>query len=125
MKSVYIECYRFCSIVIAAVPSMSSIMSDNSQNSSDTNLSLINTEDELHTDLSTWTSSERKKLQHVTTFHEEYQWVFGEKASICTIMKWRISHMNLPIPKSICEEEMQNASLDTNEVIVEYITDPW
>ena len=31
--------------------------------------------------------------------------------------------MNLPIPKFICEEEMQNASLDTNEVIVEYITD--
>ena len=31
--------------------------------------------------------------------------------------------MNPPIPKSICEEEMQNASLDTNEVIVEYIMD--
>ena len=31
--------------------------------------------------------------------------------------------MNPPIPKSICEEKMQNASLDTNEVIVEYITD--
>ena len=31
--------------------------------------------------------------------------------------------MNPPIPKSVCEEEMQKASLDTNEVIVEYITD--
>ena len=31
--------------------------------------------------------------------------------------------MNLPIPKSVCEEEMQNANLDTNEVIIEYITD--
>ena len=31
--------------------------------------------------------------------------------------------MNPPIPKSICEEEMQNANLDTNEVIIEYITD--
>ena len=31
--------------------------------------------------------------------------------------------MNPPIPKSVCEEEMQNASLDANEVIVEYITD--
>ena len=31
--------------------------------------------------------------------------------------------MNPPIPKSVCEEEMQNASLDNNEVIVEYITD--
>ena len=59
----------------------------------------------------------------MTDFHEEYQQVFGEKASICTIMKRRISHMNPPIPKSVCEEEMQNATLDTNEVIVEYITD--
>ena len=31
--------------------------------------------------------------------------------------------MNPPIPKSVCEEEMQNASLDSNEVIVKYITD--
>ena len=38
-------------------------------------------------------------------------------------MKRRISHMNPPIPKSVCEEEIQNANLDTNEVIVEYITD--
>ena len=27
-----------------------------------------------------------------------------------------------PIPKSVCKEEMQNANLDTNEVIIEYIT---
>ena len=31
--------------------------------------------------------------------------------------------MNPPIPKSVCEEEMQNANLDTNEVIIECITD--
>ena len=31
--------------------------------------------------------------------------------------------MNPPIPKSVCEEEMQNANLDNNEVIIEYITD--
>ena len=30
--------------------------------------------------------------------------------------------MNPPIPKSVCEEEMQNANLDTNEVIIQYIT---
>ena len=30
--------------------------------------------------------------------------------------------MNPPILKSICEEEMQNAALDTNEVIIEYMT---
>ena len=31
--------------------------------------------------------------------------------------------MNPPISQSICEGEMQNASLDTKEVIIEYITD--
>ena len=30
--------------------------------------------------------------------------------------------MNPPIPKSVCEEEMQSTHLDTNEVIIEYIT---
>ena len=49
--------------------------------------------------------------------------MFGEKASIRTIMKRRISHMNPPIPKTVCKEEMQNANLDINEVIIEYITD--
>ena len=31
--------------------------------------------------------------------------------------------MNPPIPKSVCEEEMQNANLDTDEVIIEYMAD--
>ena len=31
--------------------------------------------------------------------------------------------MNPSIPQTVCEEEMQNASLDTDEVIAEYITD--
>ena len=90
---------------------------------SNTDLSIVNTEDEMHTGLSTWTPAEKKKLQHMTEFHEDYQHVFGEQASLHTIMKCRISHMNPPIPKSVCEEEMQNANLDTNEVIIEYITD--
>ena len=77
----------------------------------------------MHTDLSTWTPAERKKLQHMTEFHEEYQHVFSKKASTCTIMKCRILDMNPPIPRSVCEEEMQNAKLDTNEVIIEYMTD--
>ena len=47
---------------------------------------------------------------------------FSEKASIQTIMKRRISHINPPIPKTVCDEEMQSAHLDTNEVIIEYIT---
>ena len=109
---------------MATVPNASPITtSEDSQNDSDTDLSIDNTEDEMHTDLSNWTLAERKRLQHMTEFHEEYQQVFSEKASICTIMKRRISHMNPPIPKSVCEEEMQNANLDTNEVIIEYITD--
>ena len=95
---------------------------EDNRTDSDTDLSIMNTKDELQTDVSTWTSAERKKLQHMTEFHEEYQCVVGEKASIQTIMKRRISHMNPPIPKSICEEEMQNANLDTNEVIIEYMT---
>ena len=31
--------------------------------------------------------------------------------------------MNPPMPKSVCEEEMQSVHLDVNEVIIEYITD--
>ena len=66
--------------------------------------------------------AKRKKLQHMKEFHEEYQRVFGERASIQTIMKNRISHVNPPMPESICREEMQSATLD-NDVVVEYITD--
>ena len=33
--------------------------------------------------------------------------------------------MNSPMPKAVCEEEMQNAQLDNNEVIIEYITDSY
>ena len=55
-------------------------------------------------------------------FHEEYQQIFGEKASIRTIMKQRMSHMNPPMPDSVCKEEMQNATIET-DVIIEYITD--
>ena len=109
---------------MATVPITSQInTSEDNRTNSYTDLSIVNTEDEMLTDLSTWTPAERKNLQHMTEFHEEYQCVFGKKASICTIMKQRISHMNPPIPKSVCEEEMQNANLDTNEVIIQYMTD--
>ena len=40
---------------------------------SSTNLEEINTEDELATDTSNWSTQECKKLQHMTEFHEEYQ----------------------------------------------------
>ena len=31
--------------------------------------------------------------------------------------------MNPPLPKAICEKEMQSAHLDNSEVIIEYMTD--
>ena len=37
-------------------------------------------------------------------------------------MKNRITHMNPPMPDSVCKEEMQNATIE-NDVIIEYITD--
>ena len=122
-ESINLKHFLF-NIVMATVPITSQITtSKDNRTNSETNLSIVNTEDEMHTNLSTWTPAERKKLQHMTEFHEEYQLVFGEKASIHTIMKCRISHMNPPIPKRVCKEELHNANLDTNEVIIEYITD--
>ena len=90
---------------------------------SGTDLEEINTKDEMNTDISKWSDKERKKWQHMKEFHEEYQKVFGDQASLHTIIRKRIAHMNPPIPHSVCEEEMQDASLDTKEVIIEYITD--
>ena len=89
---------------------------------SGTDLSSIHTEDEEHIDTTTCTPAKWKKLQHMVEFHEEYQCVFGEKDSIHTIMKNRITHMNPPMPDSVCKEEMQNATIENN-VIIEYITD--
>ena len=96
--------------------------SEDNQSSLGTDLSIINTEDEKHIDMTNWTPAKWKKLQHMTEFHEEYQWIFGERALICTIMKKRISHINPPLPDSVCKEEMQNATIE-NDVIIEYITD--
>ena len=90
---------------------------------SGTDLEEINTEDEINTDTSKWLDKDRKKLQHMKEFHEEYQRVFGDQASLPTIIKKRIVHMNPPIPHSVCEEEMQDTNIDTKEVIIEYITD--
>ena len=55
---------------------------EDNRTDSGTNLSAVDTKDECHTDISTWTPAKRKKLQHMTEFHEEYQCVSGEKASI-------------------------------------------
>ena len=40
--------------------------SEDSQNSSETDLNINNTEDEIHRDTSNWTLAKRKKLQHMT-----------------------------------------------------------
>ena len=72
-------------IIMATVPialQTTTSPDEDNRTDSDTDLSIVSTEDEMHTDPSTWTSAERKKLQHMTEFHEEYQCVFGEKASI-------------------------------------------
>ena len=70
---------------MATVPTVWQITTstdEDNRTDSDTNSSAVDTEDKLHTDISNWTHTKRKKLQHMTEFHEEYQHVFGEKASI-------------------------------------------
>ena len=70
---------------MATIPIASQITTSTDQDNrtdSGNNLSAVDTEDELHTDISAWTPAKRRKLQHMTEFHEEYQHVFGEKASI-------------------------------------------
>ena len=106
-----------------ALTSISSRMDEEDKIGYETDLSTKDMDIETNTDTSTWSTADKKKLCHMTEFHTEYQCVFGEGASIRTIMKRRISHMNPPMPKAVHEEEMQNAQLDNNEVIIEYITD--
>ena len=63
----------FCSIAMATISNTSPITtSEGSQNNSETDLN-DNTEDEMQTDTSNWTLAEKKKLQHMTDFHTEYQ----------------------------------------------------
>ena len=93
-----------CDIILSAAMAFVSSTSPitTSEDSSETDLNINNTEDEIHMDISNWTPAQKKKLQHMTEFHEEYQWIFGEKASIHTIMKRRISCMNpLFLPLSV------------------------
>ena len=52
-----------------------------------TDLEDTNTDDEGATDISIWSNKEHKKLQHMTEFHQEYQKVFGDRASLRTIIK--------------------------------------
>ena len=125
LMAIYLKYFLF-TIVMATIPIASQITTstdEDNRTNSDTNLSAENTEDELYTDTSTWTPANKKKLQHMAEFHQDYQHIFREGGSIQTIMKRRISHMNPPVPKSVCEEEMQSAHLDSSEVVIEYMTD--
>ena len=63
--------------IATPIPTSESI-SEGSQTNSNTYLSNINMEDEMNNDVSGWTAVERKKLQHMTELHKEYQRVFGE-----------------------------------------------
>ena len=47
--------------------------SEDTQTNSGTDLSNINMEDEMNTNVGKWTDAERKKSQHMIEFHEEYQ----------------------------------------------------
>ena len=64
---------------MATIPSTSQIttsVDEENRTDSDTDLSAENTEDELHTNTSTWSPANKKKLQHMTEFHKEYQFIF-------------------------------------------------
>ena len=88
---------------MAFIPATSKLSASTSSGTDDenkidyeTDLSAEDTDIEINTDTSTWSTADKKKLQHMTEFHQEYQHVFREGASIRTIMKRRISHMNPP-----------------------------
>ena len=57
------------------------------EETSSTDLEEITTDDERATDISKWSDHKHKKLQHMTEFHQEYQKVFGDRASLRTIIK--------------------------------------
>ena len=105
-----------------ATGSSSLLIDEEDERGYKTDLSTETTDTEVNQDMSKWSEGERK-LQHMNEFHAKYQHVFGEGAFIRMIMKRRICNMNPPMPKIVCKDEMQNAILDDEEVIIEYITD--
>ena len=78
---IYLKHFLF-TIVMATIPTNSKIStSADEENRTDykTDLSAENTDDEFHVDTSTWSSADKKKLQHMTKFHQEYQCMFLER----------------------------------------------
>ena len=77
--------YFLFTIVMAPIPTTSKIStSADKENKTDykTDLTAENTDDEIHADTSTWSPADKKKLQHMTKFHQEYQHIFGDGVSI-------------------------------------------
>ena len=76
-------------IVMATIPTTSKLSASTSSGTDgenkinyETDLSAEYTDDEIHIDTSTWSAADRKKLQHMTEFHQGYQHVFGKGSSI-------------------------------------------
>ena len=89
---IILYCYKYihlsCNISYLFIIAMASNdnLSLSEEISSGTNLNGTLTKNE-EIDTTNWTPAKCKKLQHMKEFHEEYQQVFGEKASIRTIIK--------------------------------------
>ena len=96
--SISLILYLFSYPIMAITPSTSQIPISPLEDTqtSGTDLDEIITKDEINTDTSKWSEKEKKKLQHMTEFHKEYQRVFGDRASLRTIIRKRIAHMNPP-----------------------------
>ena len=82
-----------------AAGSSSSKTTEEDERGYETNLSTESTNTEININTNNWSNTDKKKLQHMTEFHTEYQHVFGERASVRAIMKRRIHHMNPPCLK--------------------------
>ena len=83
-ENIYLKYFLF-TMVMATIPTTSKLLASTDEENRmgyETDLSTENTDDEIHTDTSTWSTADKKKLQHMTEFHKEYQHVFGEGASI-------------------------------------------
>ena len=77
--------YFLFTIVMATIPTTSKIATftdEENRTNYETDLSAKNTDHEIHANTSNWSLADKKKLQHMTEFHQEYQCVFGNGASI-------------------------------------------
>ena len=60
------------------LPSTTSGTDEENKINYETNLSAEDTDIEINTDTSAWSTADKKKLQHMMEFHQEYQCVFRE-----------------------------------------------